>query len=1109
MKDPLLAATAPVALSSHAELHRQHSVAVALSRLLKASNPEALNEFQPPDELEGQLVEAEQLRCNIHLGDLESCKSQARCVAVGFAIASDETLREQERRLKEATECERQKFFNGLHDSLKRGDFASFAFQKDDYRAAFEAEKEVRRAESADLRARLAELESQSEPHLRRGLADCGTALSNFPRHTLGSPMAGGLTSTHIDALTMERGDDLWFAVEAKFGTAADAAAEQAVASVSGSCIPRDLLLVVDLSGSMCEILPVLQDCLQDIILQARTGDQVCLIGFSSRPQVLCDWIQLQSKESRQAVCDCIMAASAHGGTNLVPALDLAREQLCEAEERKQTASERAAAIVLLSDGDPEEPVDAILSASARLFATAPAVVPVALAVGEDSRPDIMALFAQSGRGASLYIANREQLPSQLGRMWGILGGGAGDACSELQLVNACAEGSGDGAVAATHQDYTAAGNLVDCFAILEAVEGAEVIEIERPPGGAVVLNGVGTGQNPIVLRCGQHVGRCRELQQFAARLRLPPWASAPVESSTLQRPLLRATWIWSHHGRVHSACDVLRVIQVPSLLVEAQLGLPLRIVLAADGCDCESFDRTAFVQALAAALGVEEAQLPLGRLSPGSIIADMQLLVANHPSVHTEHARTVLDSCSQHGPDALFAALAHMGYNAQKLLLPGKEALRRMLTWHLAQALESAAQDCTVEAQTMLDEVRVVASSAVAQAYDNNLDQTATSIQLDAETAMSDIESAGAGGLTPSVKHRLAQQAHAHVQQLCPELDPVALVVRRYEAPALRNAALSFQEKAASRETALPVPFLELAPPDCSVVTDHLTLCVRVSAAATCDILVTKFALTLSCGEQSMTHEILVPADGGANAGVLATLPALQANCDHSVVAAAGNGRIWGRTSEPLSILTKAQGDNPRSPSKISKKCASLTHARPRSLRRRSTSKAGPHVAVLEATPDNLGALALKWEVRGIAAPCSTWSVLVRVHKPQDVDPPEHSVHGLVECAACLTNLVPSTAYHFRISLDQPTEDLQANMQQPPAQPDPSGLCIQGISLMRRQPSIRTAEGVVIMPPLPATLLAELQADERLQPFGEGVFLTNSADIDVSTLEHGRLWRA
>jgi hypothetical protein len=123
---------------------------------------------------------------------------------------------------------------------------------------------------------------------------------------------------------------------------------------------------------------------------------------------------------------------------------------------------------------------------------------------------------------------------------------------------------------------------------------------------------------------------------------------------------------------------------------------------------------------------------------------------------------------------------------------------------------------------------------------------------------------------------------------------------------------------------------------------------------------------------------------------------------------------------------------------------------------------------------------------------------VLLRVHKPQDVDPPEHSVHGLVECATCFTNLVPSTAYHFRISLDQqPTDDLQAHMQPPSAQP--AGLCIQAVSLTRRQPSIRAAEGMVVMPPHPATLLAELQANIRLQPFGQGVFLTNAADIDGS----------
>jgi hypothetical protein len=262
-------------------------------------------------------------------------------------------------------------------------------------------------------------------------------------------------------------------------------------------------------------------------------------------------------------------------------------------------------------------------------------------------------------------------LPAQLGRMWGILGS------KSDQQKNERSKSVG-----------------ADAFLVLEPAGGAHLLETERSPGGVLPLS-LQDGRKLVVLRCGRHSPPCDEAGccRLAARLCLPAWAHAPLESSALQRPLLRSTWIWRDgNGTVNAASDVLRAIQVPSLLIEAKVGLPLRIVLAADSNDCETFDSGRFLDALSSALGVDKGRLSLGRLSPGSIIADLQLLDADATDI------TRLNSVCTMSKEVVGEALAQRGFNtatgfsSADLTIPGGQAVRRVLQWRLAAALEAAA---------------------------------------------------------------------------------------------------------------------------------------------------------------------------------------------------------------------------------------------------------------------------------------------------------------------------------------------------------------------------------------------------------------------------------
>merc|ERR1712232_1083040 len=199
-------------------------------------------------------------------------------------------------------------------------------------------------------------------------------------------------------------------------------------------------------------------------------------------------------------------------------------------------------------------------------------------------------------------------------------------------------------------------------------------------------------GKQIVVLRCGRHLppgdeessGRTR----LAGRLRLPPWAQAPIDSKGLQRPLLRTTWVWlGAHGIAQAASDVFRPVQVPALLIEERLGLPLLLVLGGNVPDYETFDREAFLAALATAVGVDRGRLALARVTRGSIIADLQLLSPCVEDIERIHAaQAVLCACvGQEFACGIFGTL-------ETFELPGIRALRRVLQWRLAGALEAVA---------------------------------------------------------------------------------------------------------------------------------------------------------------------------------------------------------------------------------------------------------------------------------------------------------------------------------------------------------------------------------------------------------------------------------
>merc|ERR1712224_802898 len=89
----------------------------------------------------------------------------------------------------------------------------------------------------------------------------------------------------------------------------------------------------------------------------------------------------------------------------------------------RQEPHARVCVVMLLTDGEPSEPAEAVCTAAWQALKAAPAgdATLLSMALGEGSQPTLMELAAQCGRGVSLYVSDNTRLPGQFGRMWGYI----------------------------------------------------------------------------------------------------------------------------------------------------------------------------------------------------------------------------------------------------------------------------------------------------------------------------------------------------------------------------------------------------------------------------------------------------------------------------------------------------------------------------------------------------------------------------------------------------------------------------------------------------------------------------------------------------------------
>jgi len=277
--------------------------------------------------------------------------------------------------------------------------------------------------------------------------------------------------------------------------------------------IPRDLTLVVDVSGSMSGAkLEQAKAALSQALGSMGPQDRFRLISFSSAVNEFRAGLTPATRANLAAAQAFISNLSAGGGTNIEGALDVALAG--------STARERLPLLVFLTDGIPsvgQTAPDQIAAAAgarigrARIFT---------VGVGTDVNTYLLDMLAREGRGSATYVAPNADVEVAVGT---VLGRIRHPALSNLRIVSA----------PVTLAEMQPA-ELPDLF------YGEELVVFGRYHGtgsGPVVIEGERNGRRERFTASAQFAGRQPD-NSFVA----PLWASRKIGELTRTARLEGAT---------------------------------------------------------------------------------------------------------------------------------------------------------------------------------------------------------------------------------------------------------------------------------------------------------------------------------------------------------------------------------------------------------------------------------------------------------------------------------------------------------------------------------------------------------------------------------------
>jgi Ca-activated chloride channel homolog len=182
----------------------------------------------------------------------------------------------------------------------------------------------------------------------------------------------------------------------------------------TGASVPRDLTLVVDVSGSMSGTkLEQAKMALTQAIGTLGPGDRFRLIAFSSAVRRFREDYVTATRENLTAAHEFIDGLGAEGGTNIAGALEAALDSPGDAE--------RLAIILFLTDGVPsvgEQAPDRIAEqAAARIGQSRIFTV----GIGHDVNTYLLDRLASRGRGSAEYVPPGASVETPMGSLLGKL----------------------------------------------------------------------------------------------------------------------------------------------------------------------------------------------------------------------------------------------------------------------------------------------------------------------------------------------------------------------------------------------------------------------------------------------------------------------------------------------------------------------------------------------------------------------------------------------------------------------------------------------------------------------------------------------------------------
>jgi len=177
-----------------------------------------------------------------------------------------------------------------------------------------------------------------------------------------------------------------------------------------GNALPKDLTLVVDVSGSMSgDKIDQAKSALRQALGTLGPNDRFRLISFSNRVNNFRDGFTAMSEDNLSAARRWVNDLVADGGTNIAGAL--------EAALNATVAEERLPIVVFMTDGIPSVGEQA----PERIAQTAGAHIGRArvftFGVGSDVNTYLLDRLAQEGRGTSSYVSSDASVEQAIGAL--------------------------------------------------------------------------------------------------------------------------------------------------------------------------------------------------------------------------------------------------------------------------------------------------------------------------------------------------------------------------------------------------------------------------------------------------------------------------------------------------------------------------------------------------------------------------------------------------------------------------------------------------------------------------------------------------------------------